>query len=365
MLELVRVKTNELEEFAKNVFMKLGMNEEEAWISADVLVAADKRGIESHGVARLQRYVDDIKRGLIRLDTEMKIVVETPVSMVIDGDAGIGQVIGYRIMKRCIEKAKTNFMCMAAIRNSNHYGIAGYYTAMALKEKMIGLSFTNSAPLVVPTFGKDAVLGTNPISVGVPAKEERPFLLDMATSTVPRGKVEVYARKGQTMPTTWATDEKGEAAEDAQLVLNNLINRRGGGLLPLGGAGKLNSGHKGYDLAALVDILCGVFSGGEMGTDVYGKKGEPAGVAHFLGVINPAAFIGPDAMGEKLDYFIRMLKNSQKAEGQDRIYVAGEMEYEAEEAHAQSLPLLKKVFDNLNNIGKEFNLTLNGEPAGL
>lgn len=361
MGDLVKVKTKELEEFTKNVFLRLGMNEEDAWVSADVLVRADRRGIESHGVARLQRYVDDIKSRVIKIDAEIKTIVETPVSLVIDGGGGVGQVIGSKTMKRCIEKAKTNFICLAAIRNSNHYGIAGYYTLMALKENMIGLSFTNSAPLVVPTFGKDAVLGTNPISVGVPAGEERPFLLDMATSTVPRGKVEVYARKGDSMPKTWATDEKGMATTDAQRVLDNLATRKGGGLLPVGGEGMLNAGHKGYGLAALVDILCGVFSNGAVGPDVYGKKGQPAEVAHFLGAVNPAAFVGLGAIQEKMDYFIRMMKHSQKAEDQCCIYVAGEVEYHAEDANAESLGLLKKVFDNLNTIGKEFNLTLKGE----
>ena len=339
----------------------MGMTEEDAAVTADVLVCADKRGIESHGVARLQRYVDDIKLGAIRINANIKTVVETPVSLVIDGDAGVGQVIGYRTMKRCIEKARTNFICMATIRNSNHYGIAGYYSLMALKEDMIGLSFTNSAPLVVPTFGKDAVLGTNPISMGVPARTERPFLLDMATSTVPRGKVEVYARKGDSMPKTWATDEKGCATTDAQRVLDNLGKRKGGGLLPIGGEGMINAGHKGYGLAALVDILCGVFSDGAVGSDVYGKKDQPPEVAHFFTVINPAAFVGLDAIRGKMDYYIRMLKHSQLAEGENRIYVAGEVEYEATESNAVSLQLMKKVFDNLNAIGKEFDLQLKGE----
>lgn len=361
MEHLVKVKTKELEEFVKKVFMKMGMSEENASVSADVLVTADRRGIESHGVARLQRYVDDIKIGAIKLNAEIKTVVETPVSLVIDGNGGIGQVIGYNTMKRCIEKAKTNFICMATIRNSNHFGIAGYYTLMALKENMIGLSFTNSAPLVVPTYGKDAVLGTNPISFGVPAKKERPFLLDMATSTVPRGKVEVYARKGDSMPKTWATDEKGMATTDAQRVLDNLGARKGGGLLPIGGEGMLNAGHKGYGLAVMVDILCGVFSDGAVGPDVYGKKGQPPEVAHFLGVINPAAFVGLDAIQEKLDYYIRLLKHSEKAHEQDRIYIAGEPEYEWEELHAESLSMLEKVFNNLNSIGKDFGFSLAGE----
>lgn len=361
MGDLVRVNTKELEDFIKKVFLKLGVNEEDARVTANVMVRADRRGIESHGVARLQRYINDIKRGVIKINAEIKTIVETPVSLVIDGGGGIGQVIGFKTMKRCIEKAKTNYICLAAVRNSNHFGIAGYYTLMALEENMIGLSFTNSAPLVVPTFGKDAVLGTNPISVGVPAGEEKPFLLDMATSTVPRGKVEVYARKGDAMPKTWATDEIGMPTTDAQRVLDNLANRSGGGLLPIGGEGMENGGHKGYGLGTLVDILCGVFSNGAVGLDVYGKKDQPSEVAHFLGVINPAAFTGLEAIQDKLDYFIHMLKHSQKEENQCCIYVAGEMEYIAENANAEFLELYKKVFDHLYNIGKKYDLILKGD----
>ncbi|MCP4147651.1 MAG: Ldh family oxidoreductase [bacterium] len=358
MDENVRVKINELESFVRDVLVKTGMNEKDAEISTDVMVCADKRGIKSHGVARLKRYLDHIKSGAIILDAEIKTVVETPVSLVIDGGGGMGQLVGHHAMSRCIEKAKTNFMCFAAIRNSNHYGIAGYYSLMALKENMIGLSLTNSAPLVVPTFGKDALLGTNPISLGVPAKEEKPYLLDMATSTVPRGKLEVEARKGDSIPSTWATDENGLPTTDAQRVLDNLSVRAGGGLLPMGGASMENGGHKGYGLASLVDIFCGVFSGGAVGSDVYGKKGQPPEVAHFLGVFNPDAFLGLGAIEDKMDYFSRMLKNSPLADNQDRIYVAGEVEFEAEDANRESVSVQKKVFNTLNEIGKEFGLKL-------
>jgi L-2-hydroxycarboxylate dehydrogenase (NAD+) len=360
MTDMVTVDTKGLRDFTQAVFERVGMSPRDAGISADVLLAADRRGIESHGVARLQRYVDDIKIGVIRVGVKPKTVVETPVSLVIDADGGVGQVVGHDTMQRCIEKAKTGFICFATIRNSNHYGIAGYYTLMALEQNMIGFSFTNSAPLVVPTFGKDSVLGTNPISFGVPAKKHRPFLLDMATSTVPRGKVEVYARKGDPMPLTWATDENGKATADAKRVLDNLSNRRGGGLLPVGGEGMVNAGHKGYGLAVLVDILCGVFSNGAVGSDVYGKKNQPAEVAHFLGVINPAAFTGLEVIENKMDYFIDMLKGAALAHGEEKIYVAGEMEYQAMERTENTLPLMKKVFDNLNAIGKEYNLTLQG-----
>ncbi len=354
----VKVITKDLEDFVVDVLQKHGMTATDAMITADVMVGADKRGIESHGVARLKRYVDGIKKGIIRLDARIETMVETPVSLLVDGGGHMGQVVAYRTMKRCIEKARKNFICLATIRNSNHYGIAGYYSQMALDEKMIGLSLTNSAPLVVPTFARDAMIGTNPISVGVPADKEMNFLLDMATSTVSRGKLEVSARKGEKIPKTWATDETGHPTTDAQKVLDNLADRKGGGLLPVGGVGMDNGGHKGYGLGVLVDILAGVMSDGAVGLDVYGKKGQPAGVAHFLGVINPDAFAGLEAIQRKMDYYALMLKQSDLAEGDERVYVAGEKEYENAEANKKILTLQDKVFENLNDIGNEFNFRL-------
>ncbi|HCL00707.1 MAG TPA: malate dehydrogenase [Candidatus Marinimicrobia bacterium] len=358
MEERIVVKISELRTFVIDVLVNTGLSREDAEITADVLITADRRNIESHGVARLKRYVDGIKSGIIIPDTRLSIIKETPVSLVIDGNGGMGQPIAYNTMKMCIEKAKKGFMCFAAVRNSNHYGIAGYYTMMALKEKMIGLSMTNSAPLVVPTLGKNAMIGTNPISIGFPSKNEKPFLLDMATSTVPRGKLEVYSRKGQSIPDSWACDEFGNPSTDATHVLENVVKRKGGGLLPLGGGIELTGGHKGYGLSAVVDILSGILSSGALGLDVYGKRGAPAEVCHFLGAINPEAFMGLEEIQENLDSYIQMLKNSEKAAGQNRIYVAGEKEYEAEEKNKATVSLQDKVFITLNDIGKEYDLKL-------
>ena len=358
MTEEIRVKVEELQNFIADVFQHRGLTENDAQITAEVLVLADRRGIESHGVARLQRYVDDLKRGVIRAETRMTVVRETPVSLVVDGNGGMGQPLTHAVMTRCIAKARQNYMCFATIRNSNHYGIAGYYVLMALKENMIGIAMTNTAPLVVPTFGRDVVIGTNPIAIGFPSKRERPFLLDMATSTVPRGKLEVYARKEEPIPDSWACGADGLPSTDPVKMLDLMINRGGGGLLPLGGATELTSGHKGYGLSAMVDILCGGLSSGALGTDVYGKKNAPAEVAHFVGAINPAAFLGLDDLQRNIDYYMQMLKNAAKAAGQTRIFVAGEKEYEAEERNRITVPLEPKVFTNLNRIGQEYDLTL-------
>ncbi len=358
--EWIKVKIADLFDVVVKVFKELGVPEEDAGIIADVLIAADRRGISSHGVARLRRYVNGIKQGVMMAKTEITYVKETPVSLVVDGGGGMGQVVAYRTMEKCIKKARENFICLATIRNSNHYGIAGYYSMMALKEGLIGISMTNAAPLVIPTFGKDAVLGTNPISVAVPANEERPYVLDMATSTVPRGKLEVYNRMGKKIPLMWATDENGIPTDDPARVLKNLLERRGGGLLPLGGAEELTGGHKGYGLALLVDIFSGVFSSGAWGTDVYGKKGQPANVCHFLGAISPEAFVGLEEISSNMDNIIRMLKNAPKAPGKDRIYIHGEKEFEKEEENTEEVPLYYKVYQDIKEIcsdlGLEFKL---------
>ncbi len=361
MKKRIFVKTKELKDFTVNILKNQGLSESDSQITASVLLSADRRGIESHGVARLKRYVDGIKNGIIKLSPEIKTIKETPVSLVVDGGGGMGQPIAFNTMKKCIEKAKTNMICFASIRNSNHYGIAGFYSLMALEEDFIGISLTNSAPLVVPTFAKDAVIGTNPISVGVPADKQRPFLLDMATSTVPRGKLEVYSRSEEPIPDSWATDERGIPTDDSLKVLDNLLNRKGGGLLPLGGGTEKTGGHKGYGLGAIVDIFSGILSSGAVGKNVYGKKGKPPEVAHFLGAINPEAFMGTDEIKKNMDSYIEMLKGANKAEGQEKIYIAGEKEFIANENSGEKLSIQRKVFDILNSLGEEFDLELKGE----
>ncbi len=360
MAKRIKVKITELEQFVTAVLTNLISNEDAA-ITAKVLLSADIRGIESHGVARLKRYVRGLTDGTILPKADPEIVTETPVSIVADGKGGMGQPITYKIMEKCIEKAQKNFLCFASIRNSNHYGIAGYYTKMALEKNLIGISMTNSAPLVLPTFSKEAKIGTNPISIGVPAKDHDPFLLDMATSTVPRGKLEVYARKEEKIPTSWATDATGHPTDNPSMVLKNMLDRVGGGLLPLGGSGELTGGHKGFGLSAVVDIFSAVLSSGKMGTDVYGEKNKPAGVCHFIGAINPDAFGGLEAISQNMDYYIDMLKNSNPAEGADHIFVAGEKEFLNERDNHKQVTLQDKVFDTLNKIGVDYNLSLRAD----
>jgi LDH2 family malate/lactate/ureidoglycolate dehydrogenase len=356
MEEYIRLKVSVLQEFTINVFHRLGVPLEDAKITADILITSDQRGIGSHGLQRLKKYVDGLKTGVIKPIADIKVLKETPNTLLISGGDGLGQVIGYKAMKLVVDKALKNNVAFAAVCDSNHYGIAGYYSMMALDHDLIGLSLTNTAVLVVPTHGKDAVLGTNPISIAVPAGKERPFVLDMATSTVPRGKLEVYEREGKTMPTTWATDELGNATQDVSRVLSNLLDKKGGGLLPLGGAKEEDGGHKGYGLCLTVDIFSGVLSGSIFGPNLYTKKDAPAKVSHFFGAIKIDAFIDLDLFKRLMDEYIIILKNSAKAAGEDRIFIHGEKEFELYEQQQDEVPIYHKVVEELRKIGEEANI---------
>ena len=356
----VIVNNEKLLQFTEKVFKTFGISDEDAHVCADNLVTADMRGIPSHGVARLKRYVDGIKSGLIFAQNKPEIVKETPSTATVDGNGGLGQVIASFATKLAIEKGKKSGVGIVTVRNSNHFGIAGYYSQMILNEGMMGISLTNSAPLVVPTFGKEMIEGTNPISLTAPTKRNRPFFLDMATSVVPRGKLEVYEREGKALPEGWAVDENGKVTTDASRVLKNMLARAGGGILTLGGEGELYSGYKGYGMSVLVDILTGVLSGGAYANLVYAKKeGKtvPPNVCHFFMALKIENFVDLDVFKEKMDDLIDRLKNSAKAEGQNRIYIHGEKEYERYEKHKkEGVPLQEKVYANLKEIGEERNV---------
>jgi len=354
------VQADALRAFCVRVFERLEVPTADAEITTDVLLAANLRGIDSHGVARLRRYVKGLQDGVMLAQPEEEVINEAATTALIDAGAGLGQPVSYRAMKLAIEKAEKYGTGFVTVRNSNHYGIAGYYAMMALEHDMIGISMTNAAVLVVPTFGRDAMLGTNPIAVAAPAGQERSFVLDMATSTVPRGKLEVYNRQEKSLPQGWATDETGTPTTDAARVLDNLLARHGGGLLPLGGAGELLSGHKGYGLALLVDILCGVLPGAGYANNIYPKTPEgkplPANVGHFFGALKVAAFRPLDEFKATMDDIIQRLKATSKAEDAERIYIHGEKEYEEAERRAKGIPLGPKVEADLKAIAEELGV---------
>jgi len=352
-----------LKSFCVLVFREMGLSEEDAHITADVLVSADLRGIDSHGVARLRRYVNGLRDGMMLPRPDVRVVTETPTTALIDAGAGLGQPVSYRAMKRAIQKALEVGAGFVVVRNSNHYGIAGYYAMMALERDCIGFSATNASVLVVPTFARDAMLGTNPIAVAAPAGEEWSFVLDMATSTVPRGKLEVYSRLENPLPLGWATDETGSPTTETVQVLANFKGKKqgGGGLLPLGGAGELLGGHKGYGLSLMVDVLCGVLSGAAYANLVYPKTPEgkplPSNIGHFFGAWRVDAFRPVGEFKAAMDNLQRRLKGAPRAEGRARIHVHGEKEYEeAERRSCDGIPLNAKVEADLRALADELGV---------
>lgn len=348
-------RVEDLRNYVIRFFLKHDVPLEDAEIVADVLISADLRGVDSHGVIRLDSYYGSrLRKGLIDPHPQLKVLTETPSTLALDGGTGLGHVVGYKAMQMCIEKARQVGVGMVTVRNSNHYGIAGYYAMMALEHDMIGISFTNSQPLVAPTYGKTRYLGTNPIAVAVPAGKERPYVLDMATSIVPIGRITVYQKAGKKIPEGWGVDKDGNVTTDPGAVLN------GGALMPLGGI-DLMRGYKGYGLALWVDIFAGVLAGAATGPEV-GKSDRPANVGHYFAAIRVDAFRPVDEFKTEMDALIQGLKNAPKAEGQDRIYIHGEKEFElAEKYQKEGIPLMKEVVDSLIASGKEvgvpFDLT--------
>jgi len=347
-----------LEGYILRYFTHFGVPEADAKMAADVLLSADSRGVDSHGIIRLSSYYGSrLQKGLIDPLSPMRVTKETATSISVDGGNGLGHPVSVKTMKLVLEKARLAGMAMATVRNSNHYGIAGYYAMMALSEEMIGISFTNSGPLVAPTFGKKAMLGTNPIAVAVPAGSERPFVLDMATSIVPIGRVAVYQKEEKAIPPGWGIDKDGRVTEVPGEVIS------GGALMPLGGTA-LMRGYKGYGLALMVDIFCGVLSGGGFADRVYGSgAAQPADVGPFFAAIRIDAFREMAGFKQDMDALLTTLKGSPKAAGEERIYIHGEKEFEnAERAAKEGIPLSQATVTTLEKASSEFGVPFDLQP---
>ncbi len=317
--------------FVTDAFEALGVPRRDAQICADVLIEADRRGFESHGVNRFKPiYIDRIKEGIQNPVTEFEIVRQTLTTAVADGHDGMGQVIGYKAMSLAIEKAKRYGMGMVAVRNSTHYGIAGYYASMAIKEGMIGITGTNARPSIAPTFGVENMLGTNPLTIGFPTDEEFPFILDCATSIIQRGKIEVLAREGKPVPEGTVIGEDGSALTDSQQILKDLVTGKAA-LAPLGGIGEELAGYKGYGYATVVEVLSAALQQGSYlkmlsGIGPGGEK-RPYHLGHFFIAIDTEAFMGIEEFKKTAGDIMRALRGSKKAKGAERIYTAGEKEW--------------------------------------
>jgi len=304
-----RFAVSALEAFVRDVFIACGLGREPAAQSAEVMVAADVRGIPSHGIGRLWRYVNGLKTGLMLVDARPEVVAETPASLVVDAHGGMGFPISVDTMDRIIRKAETNGAAFGCVRDSNHFGIAGHYAMRALEHDMIGIAATNTAALGLPTFGRQVMYGTNPLAFAAPADEERAFVLDMSTTVVTRGKIEVYERLGKPLPHGWAAGLDGRNTSDAHAMIDNLLHRRGGGIFPLGGEGGAFSGYKGYGLAVMVDVLCSVLCGAPFGPQVSDTATSSARVSHFFGAIRigvPGSRRVPEGHGQNAPGFARI-----------------------------------------------------------
>ena len=337
-----------LKKLSMDAFQKFGFSEKEADIIQDVLLTSDLFGIQSHGMQRMVRYHKGITNGLIKIDAKPEIVKETPISAVIDGHDGMGQLLGHKAMEMAIEKAKKSGVGIVSVRNSNHYGIAGYYADLALKEGLIGFSCTNSEAIMVPTFARKAMLGSNPIAFTMPA-EPYNFFFDASTTVVTRGKLEMYNKLGKELPNGWALNKDGKASQDAGEVLGNISDHVGGGIMPLGGNTEQLGSHKGYGYGMLCEIFASIFSQG--GTSNKCMTGGRSNICHGFMAINPAIFGNPEDVKKHFSTFLQELREAPKAEGAERIYTHGEKEAEAiEVCRKEGVPVIDKTVAELFDV---------------
>ena len=361
------VKTNIVDwktitDFVIDAFVGYGIPREDAEICADVLLESDKRGIESHGVNRFKPvYLDRIRDGIQNPVTNFEIIKETPTTAVVDGHHGMGQVIGYKAMNMAIKKAKEYGMGMVVVRNSCHYGIAGYYPSIACKEGCIGMTGTNARPSVAPTVGVEGMFGTNPLTIGIPTDEDFDFLIDCASSITQNGKVEYYERIGEDVHPGTIIGQNGEPIEGDAGVALKMIRNGTAALTTLGGIGEALGGYKGYGYAMVVELLSAVLQDGAYGKALDGKDADgnksPYHLGHFFIAIDTNHFLGEELCRKKAGDIIRSVRNSKKAPGAERIYSAGEKEHLVRLARKDGVPINESVQKEICQVRDELGLT--------
>ena len=348
MTSYIRYTYPQLKTFCEDCFKAFGFTDSESEIITDVLLLSDLYGIESHGMQRLARYHKGIEKGLIKVKAKPEVVFETPVSAVIEGNDGMGQLISHKAMNLCIEKAKKSGMAVVTVRNSNHFGIAGYYAKMACDNGLLGMAFTNSEAIMVPTFGRLAMLGSNPIAVAFPA-EPYNFFFDASTTVVTRGKLEIYNQLGKPLPEGWALGANGKGSTDASDVLKNIVAKNGGGIMPLGGETEQLGSHKGYGYGMLCELFTSILSMGI--TSNHTHTNGKGGTCHGFIAIDPNIFGDANAIKEHLSTFLKELRESPKSEGCDRIYTHGE-----KEVFAYSDRMENGIDVNINTVAEMFEM---------
>ncbi|WP_339698786.1 Ldh family oxidoreductase [uncultured Roseivirga sp.] len=348
----------DLYQFSHSVFIKMGCPEADATQACETLLSADLRGIDSHGVARLTGYVRLWEKGRINASPNIKVTYETPSTAVVDGDSGLGLVVAPFAMRVAIEKAKNVGTGWVSVKNSNHYGIAGFHSLLAAQNDMIGISMTNASPLVSPTFSKERLLGTNPIAIAIPAGKEPPFVGDFATTTAANGKLEILQRKGEPVPQGWVQDINGLDTTNAFGV------KEGGALRPLGGS-RLHGSHKGYIMGSVVDIFSAVLSGANYGpwappfVSFMDPVSDPVGegLGHFFGAMRVDAFRPATEFKEHMDNWIQRFRNSTPVDSEQPVLIPGDPEREMEKIRMeQGIPLLQPVVNDLKEVGKKFGI---------
>ncbi len=357
MTSLIRIKDGVVRGFIAKVFQHLGVGQDDAWVAADVLVRADLRGVESHGVNNLWQYVDPLRAGTLNPTPDIKVLRSSPVLASVDGDGGMGLVVGTRAMEMCIAKAQEYGLAAVTVRRSRHFGMASYFSLMCLEHDMIGCSMTNNSGVgVIPTFGREPMLSTNPISVVAPTNHEPPFEMDFATSVAAMSKIGLALATGGKIPLGWALDDQGQPTDEPQAAWDARS------LLPLGSTRELGS-HKGYGLAVLVDILTGVLGGGMYGNSYLRNPPEDDKLrissSHFFAALRVDMLQPIDEFKATMDDMLRALKESGKAEGQDRIYTHGEIEFEAEQERLRDgIPYHPALVAYLRELASEFDIGL-------
>lgn len=355
---MTKYSFDRLHEFAVNLFIKIGCPNDQAIEAANVLLSADLRGVDSHGVARLVGYLRLYEKNRINSHPQLSVVHETPSTAVVDGDAGLGLVAGPYAMRLAIEKAKNVGTGWVAVKNSNHYGIAGYHAMMALEADCIGISMTNASPLVAPTYSRERLLGTNPIAVAVPAGDEPPFVADMATTTAANGKLEILQRKNESAPLGWLQDKEGQPTQAAQGIVE------GGALLPLGGDREHGS-HKGFILGSIVDILSAVLSGANYGPWVppfvsfLDPDPNPVGegIGHFFGALRIDAFRPASEFKTHMDIWIKRFRNAETINETNKVIIPGDPERQMEQLRRkEGIPLLDTVVKDLQSLSEQYQV---------
>ena len=357
--EISYIEASTLENFMRDVFIGLGVPENDAKIIADVLITSDLKGIDTHGIQRCKMYYDRIKEGIYEVKTNIKVINDGPTTALLDGGCGMGHVIAHKAMSMAIEKAKKYGLGAVAVRNSTHFGIAGYYSLMAINEGMIGITVTNARPSIPPTFGVEPMLGTNPLTAGAPTDEEFPFLLDCATSIIQRGKVELYNRINKPLPEGTIITEDGKTETDPGKILKDLSNKTAA-LLPLGGRGEETSGYKGYGYATLVELLSAALQDGIYLRDTIGiveENQKRLKVGHFFLAINIESFLPLSNFKSTAGNIMRGLRSAKKEPGAEKIYTAGEKEFIAEkDRKKQGIPINKNLQQDILTMQEELGL---------